>query len=111
MAENLTETEAEQIRRFAALQKVAIGILAKWMWLILLSFVMSYFSALAFLVWHSARSVHRFSAETKLLYNPRKIDNFESMDNRQLTHSLLTVQRPQTTHKKWRQPHGSQACA
>ena len=84
MAENLTETEAEQIRRFAALQKVAMGILAKWTWLILLSFVVSYFSGLAFLVWHSARSVHRFSAETKLLYNPRKIDNFESMDNRQL---------------------------
>ena len=84
MADNLLESEAEQIRRFTALQKVAIGIVAKWAWLLLLTFVVSYFFGLAFLVWHSAQSVHRFSAETKLLYNPRKMDNFESMDNRQL---------------------------
>ena len=84
MAENLIESEAEQIRRFNALQKVALGILAKWKWLILLSFVVSYFSALAFLVWHSAKSVHRFSAETKLLYAPRKVEGFGSMDNKQL---------------------------
>ena len=84
MADNLIEAEAEQIRRFAALQRVAMGILAKWLWLILLSFGVSYFSFLTFLVWHSARSVHRFSAETKLLYSPRKVENFENMDNKQL---------------------------
>ena len=84
MADNLIESEAEQIRRFNALQKVALGILAKWTWLILLAFVVSYFFALAFLIWHSAKSVHRFSAETKLLYAPRKIEGFGSMDNKQL---------------------------
>ena len=84
MAENLLESEAEQIRRFNALQKVALGILAKWAWLILLSFVTSYLVALAFLIWHSAKSDHRFSAETKLLYAPRKIEGFGSMDNKQL---------------------------
>ena len=84
MADNLIESEAEQIRRFNALQKVALGILAKWKWVILLAFVASYFSALSFLVWHSAKSVHRFSAETKLLYAPRKIEGFSSMDNKQL---------------------------
>ena len=84
MADNLIESEAEQIRRFNALQKVALGILAKWKGLILLTFVVSYFFALAFLVWHSAKSVHRFSAETKLLYAPRRIEGFGSMDNKQL---------------------------
>ena len=84
MDENLIETEAEQIRRFNALQKVAVGILAKWMWLILLSFAVAYVVFLVYLVWHSAKSVHRFSAETKLLYAPRKIEGFSSMDNKQL---------------------------
>ena len=82
--EDITETEAEQIRRFAALHRVAKGILAKWLWLIGLSFVSAFAAFSAFLVWRSAKSVHRFSAETKLLYSPRKVEHFENMSDRQL---------------------------
>ena len=84
MDENLLESEAEQIRRFAALHKVARGILAKWLWLLGIVFVSSFCAFLVFLVWHSAKSVHRFSAETKLLYTPRKVEQFENMPDKQL---------------------------
>lgn len=84
MDENLLESEAEQIRRFAALHKVARGILAKWLWLLGIVFVSSFCAFLVFLVWHSAQSVHRFSAETKLLYTPRKVEQFENMPDKQL---------------------------
>lgn len=84
MDENLLESEAEQIRRFAALHKVARGILAKWLWLLGIVFVSSFCAFLVFLVWHSAKSVHRFSAETKLLYTPRKVEQFENMSDKQL---------------------------
>ena len=84
MEETLTESEVEQIRRFTALHKVAKGILAKWFWLIALTFVLSFAAFSVFLVWHSAKSVHRFSAETKLIYSPRKVEHFENMSDRQL---------------------------
>ena len=84
MDESLLESEAEQIRRFAALHKVARGILAKWLWLLGIVFVSSFCAFSLFLVWHSAKSVHRFSAETKLLYTPRKVEHFENMSDRQL---------------------------
>ena len=86
--EELTESEAEQIRRFAALHKVARGILAKWFWLIGLTFVLEFAAFSLFLIWHTAKSVHRFTAETKLLYSPRKMENFESMPDRQLLNIL-----------------------
>ena len=84
MEETLTESEAEQIRRFAALHKVAKGILAKWFWLIALTFTCAFAAFSVFLVWHSAKSGHRFSAETKLIYSPRKVEYFENMSDRQL---------------------------
>ena len=88
MEEELTESEAEQIRRFAALHKVARGILAKWFWLLGLTFVLEFAAFSLFLIWHTAKSVHRFKAETKLLYSPRKMENFESMSDRQLLNIL-----------------------
>ena len=67
-----------------ALHKVAKGILRKWLWLLLLVFGVSFVLFSVFLVWHFAKSVHRFSAETKLLYNPRKVDKFDTMSEKQL---------------------------
>ena len=84
MEEGLTESEVEQIRRFAALHRVARGILAKWLWLLMTVFLLSFVALSGFLVWHSAKSVHRFSAETKLLYNPRKVEKFETLADKQL---------------------------
>ena len=84
MEENLTESEAEQLRRLAALHRVATAILLKWLWPLTIIFAVAFVAMSGFLVWHSAKSVHRFSAETKLLYNPRKIEKFETMAAKQL---------------------------
>ena len=84
MEEGLTDSELEQIRRFAALHRVAKGIIAKWLWLLMVTFVVSFFAISIFIVWRSAKSVHRFSAETKLLYIPRKVEKFETMGEKQL---------------------------
>ena len=84
MEEGLTESEVEQMRRFAALHRVAKGILAKWFWHLTTTFVVAFIGLSGFLVWRSAKSVHRFSAETKLLYNPRKVEKFDTMADKQL---------------------------
>ena len=84
MGDEFTEAEAEQIRRFSALHKIARGILAKWFGLLALSFVVSYAAFLSCLVWRSAKSIHRFSAETKLIYSPRTVEHFENIGNKQL---------------------------
>ena len=84
MEEDFTESEFEQMRKFSALHKIAKGILLKWLWLLAIVFVVAFGGFSAFFVWHSAKSVHRFSAETKLLYSPRKVHHFENMADRQL---------------------------
>lgn len=84
MEEGLSESELEQIRRVSALQKIARGILSKWLLLLIIVFILSFLAFSVFFVWHSAKSAHRFSAETKLIYNPRKVDHFDSMADKQL---------------------------
>ena len=84
MEDEITDLEAEQIRRFTALQKVAKGILYKWRWLLMATFVVSMGVFALVLVWHSVKSVHRFSAVTKLFYSPRKVDHFDNMSDKQL---------------------------
>lgn len=66
------------------MHKVAKGILRKWLWLLASIFAVAFVVLSVFLVWHFAKSVHRFSAETKLLYSPRKVDKFETMSEKQL---------------------------
>ena len=84
MEEGLSESELEQIRRVSALQKIARGILTKWFLLLGVVFILSFLVFSMFFVWHSAKSAHRFSAETKLIYNPRKVEHFDNMADKQL---------------------------
>ncbi len=84
MDEELTEAEREQLRKLAALQKIAWGILCKWSWLMLIIFavVAALFSVI--LVIRSANSVHRFDATTRLIYSPRHVAKVESLGDKQL---------------------------
>ncbi len=81
---DLTEEEREQMRKFAAFKRVSLGILAKWAWFVVVLFGGLAFFFSTFLVWHSARSVSRFSATTRLLYSPRQIENAQNMSDKQL---------------------------
>ena len=84
MEEELTEEERAQMRKFAALQKVAGGILSKWSWLLtsLFVFLTALFSVI--LVWLYAKSEHRFDATTRLMYNPRKVTRVDNISDKQL---------------------------
>lgn len=80
----MTAEEREQMRKFAAFKRVSLGILAKWMWFLIIVFGAISFVFATFLVWHSARSGHRFNATTRLLYSPRQIANSHTMSDKQL---------------------------
>lgn len=84
MEEELTNTELEQMRKFAALQKVAVGILQKWSLILAATFVVLSVAFSVFLVWHYAKSAHRFNARTQLIYTPRKSSHVDNMSDKQL---------------------------
>lgn len=84
MEEELTDSELEQMRKFSALQKVAWGILQKWSGLLAVAFVVMSIGFSVFLVWHYAKSAHRFDATTQLIYTPRKSSHIDNMSDKQL---------------------------
>ena len=91
MDEELTAAEREQMRRFAALQKVATGIFLKWLPVLIASFLGMSVVFSVFLVWHYAYSGHRFDAVTRLMYTPRKSTKVESISDR---HLMSILERP-----------------
>lgn len=84
MESELTAEEREQMRKFAAFKRVSLGILVKWAWFFAVVFGAASFVFSTFMVWHSARSAHRFNATTRLLYSPRQIEHSQSMSDKQL---------------------------
>lgn len=84
MDDELTEAEREQMRRLAALQKVAWSILCKWTWLFVVFFLVLSGLFSIILVIHSAKSVHRFDASTRLLYAPRTVAKIDNIGDKQL---------------------------
>lgn len=84
MEEGLTQTELDQMKKFSALQKVAWGILQKWSTLLIGVFLVLSVVFSVLVVWHFAKSAHRFSAKTQLLYSPRKAAHVDHMGDKQL---------------------------
>lgn len=84
MENELTAEEREQMRKFAAFKRVSLGILVKWLWFVIVVFGAVSFVFSTFLVWHTARSTHRFSATTKLMYSPRQIEHAQNVSDKQL---------------------------
>ncbi len=84
MEEELTDSEKAQMRQIVTLQKVSMGIIAKWRvpLTILFSILVVIFSG--WLVRKAAYSVHRFTAQTRLLYNPKNVANIGTMSDKQL---------------------------
>ena len=84
MSEELTETEREQMRRLMTLQKVVLVIVRRWAWLFALIFVVLFGAFAAYLTFRGAKSVGRFTATTRLLYNPRKVADIETISDKQI---------------------------
>ncbi|MBO7683874.1 MAG: hypothetical protein J6T51_04015 [Kiritimatiellae bacterium] len=80
----MTETEREQMQRLVTLQKVVLVVVARWAWLFALVFAVLFGSFAAYLAARGAKSVGRFTATTKLLYNPRKVADIETISDRQI---------------------------
>ena len=81
---DLTEAEREQMKAMASMQKVAMIIVRKWLWLIVAVFVVLSGVFSVYLVWRAAYSVNRFNATTRLLYTPRTIAKIEGPSDRQI---------------------------
>lgn len=81
---DLTEAEREQIKAMASMQKVAMIIVRKWLWLIIAVFAVLSGAFSVYLVWRAAYSVNRFNATTRLLYTPRTIAKIEGPSDRQV---------------------------
>lgn len=88
MEDVLTEEERAAMRKFAALRKVAWGIVVKWTWLFLLVFIYLAAGFSAYLVHRLSKSAHRFEASTRLMYNPRQAGKVSPVGDKQLLRIL-----------------------
>ncbi len=94
--EETTESEQAQLRKIIAFQKVVLGIVLKWKWLFLLVIVLVGASLATYLRFKASKSVARFEAQTRLLYNPRKVARIENLSDRQL---MSILNRPSLKRK------------
>ena len=84
MSDEQTESEREQTQRLVTLQKVVFIILARWAWLFALLFVVLFAAFASYLASRSSKSVGRYTATTRLLYNPRKVADIETISDKQI---------------------------
>lgn len=84
MEDILSESESEQLRKVAVLQKVAARILLRRVWWLVLFFVVLSVLFSIYLVQHDATSGHRFESTTRLFYTPRQVARIENMSDKQL---------------------------
>ena len=80
----MTESEREQMQRLITLQKVVLVIVTRWAWLFALLFVVLFAIFGAYLTFRGAKSVGRFTATTRLLYNPRKVADIDTINDKQI---------------------------
>lgn len=84
MSDELTETEREQMQRLITLQKIVLVIVTRWAWLFALLFVVLFGVFGSYLTFRGAKSVGRFTATTRLLYNPRKVADIDTINDKQI---------------------------
>lgn len=72
------------MQRLLTLQKVVFVIVLKWAWLFALLFVVLFGVFAAYLTFRGAKSVGRFTATTRLLYNPRKVADIDTINDKQI---------------------------
>ena len=84
MEEELSEYEIEHLRKLSVLQRTATAILMKWRRLLVSVFLVTGAVFVLYLALHTARSVHRFDADTRLIFTPRTAPGIEAVTDRQL---------------------------
>ncbi|MBO4512880.1 MAG: hypothetical protein J5746_08940 [Victivallales bacterium] len=84
MSEEITEYEREQMRKFATFKGVALVILLKWLWLLILVFIVLSLVFSIHVISHFANSSTRYSATTKLMFTPRSTPKVQAMNDKHL---------------------------
>ena len=84
MEEEVTDAERDRLKRLATLRKVVLGIVFRWAWLFVTLFVVCFAVLGAYLSLRGAKSVERYTATTRLLYNPRKVADIETISDKQI---------------------------
>ena len=72
------------MQRLITLQKIVLVIVTRWAWLFALLFVVLFGVFGAYLTFRGAKSVGRFTATTRLLYNPRKVADIDTINDKQI---------------------------
>ncbi len=84
MNDELTAEEQEQMRKAAALGKVSLGIVLKWVWLFILIFLVLFAGFSWYIVQRLAKSGWRYTASTQLLFMPLQDSKVPPMGDKQL---------------------------
>ena len=84
MSDELTADERERMQRLKTLQKIVFVILGRWAWLFVIVFVVVFGVCASYLTMRGAKSVGRFTAKTRLLYNPRKVADIDTISDKQI---------------------------
>ena len=108
--EELTEAEREQMQRLVTLQKVVLGIVARWAWLFVAVFAVVFLIFAAYLTIRASKSVGRFTATTRLLYNPRKVADIETISDKQIMSILDRASLKRRVGDKVEMPQAEKEC-
>ena len=84
MSEEITEYEREQMRKFATFKGIAVVILLKWLWLLIIVFIVLSAVFSIHVISHFANSSTRYSASTKLMFSPRSTKKVQAMNDKHL---------------------------
>ena len=79
------------MQRLVTLQKIVLIIVKRWAWLFAFVFVVLFAVFAAYMTLRGAKSVGRFTAKTRLLYNPRKVADIDTINDKQLLSILDRV--------------------
>ena len=110
MKDELTDDESAQLSRLKTAHKVATIILMRWGWLLAFTFISLFAAMLLFLVFHTANSDHRYTATTRLLYNPRQIAKVQNMNDKQLMSILERASVKRRVGNVLSMPEAEKAC-
>jgi hypothetical protein len=82
--EALTDEETAKLRSVVTFQKVVLVIILRWWLLVAFVFFVLFAMFSGFLVMRASKSVKRYEAKTRLLFNPKKILRVDAPSDRQL---------------------------
>ncbi|MBR6371886.1 MAG: hypothetical protein IKS20_01770, partial [Victivallales bacterium] len=84
MSEEISEYEREQMRKFATFKNIALVILHKWLWLLVLVFLVLSVVFSIHVISYFAKSNTRYSASTILMFTPRSTRKVQAMGDKHL---------------------------